>query len=336
MKQFLDLSELDDATIRRLLELASILEKAPRSDVLHGRVLGLLFLNPSLRTLSSMQAGMAQLGGSSFVISPGHGTWELETRVGAVMDGLAAEHVREAIPVLSQYCDALGVRSFAAGKDLAADLSDSAMRTMAELCPIPFVNLESAITHPCQSLADWKTLDDLGVPRRGGRFVLSWAYHPNPLPLAVAASALTMAAMRGMSVTVLRPDGFGLPSSVMERARRAASEAGGSVRETDERDGAMEGAHVLYAKSWGSPEFYGRPADEAPLRARHRDWCVDEPWFRAAADGCRFMHCLPVRRNVKVTDAVLDGPRSAVLPQAANRLHVQKALMLEMMQEVAQ
>src|SRR5436190_7244098 len=131
----MDLSELDVATISRLLALAARLEKEPRSDALRGRVLGLLFMNPSVRTLSSMQAGMAQLGGSSFVVTPGQGSWELETRDGGVMDGTAAEHVREAIPVLSQYCDVLGVRSFAKGSDLATDLSDSVMRRIADLCP---------------------------------------------------------------------------------------------------------------------------------------------------------------------------------------------------------
>ena len=318
-----------------MLARAGALERHPTGDALRGRVVGLVFMNPSVRTLASMQSGIAQLGGASFVITPGQSSWRMEHRDGTVMDGDAAEHVREAIPVLASYSDLLAVRCFAGKTDLAADLADVTMCAMADLSPVPFINLESASSHPCQALADWKTLDDLAIPRGGGRFVLSWAYHPNPLPLAVAASALTMAAMRGMDVTVLRPEGFGLPSSVMERARGAASAAGGSVRETDARDEAMEGAHVLYAKSWASPEFYGRPEDEAPLRASHRGWCVDEPWFHAAAEGCRFMHCLPVRRNVKVTDAVLDGPRSAVLPQAANRLHVQKALMVEMMQEVA-
>ncbi len=334
MKRFLDLADLSPDRTEAVLARAAELERRPRVEVLRGRVVGLLFMNPSLRTLASMESGVAQLGGSSFVITPGQSSWRLESRPGAVMDGDAAEHVREAIPVLASYADLLGVRCFAEGKDLEQDLADPLIRTMADLCPVPFVNLESAISHPCQALADWKTLEDLAVPRRGGKFVLSWVYHPRPLPLAVAVSAMNMAALRGMSVTVLRPEGYDLPPSVMERARRLAAASGGSVETTADRDAAMAGAHVLYAKSWGAPAFYGRPEEEAPLRRRHRDWCVDEPWFRAAAKGARFMHCLPVRRNVKVTDAVLDGPRSAVLIQAANRLHVQKALMLEMLEEV--
>ena len=335
MQRFLDLGDLAPRRLETVLADAREMERRPLGNELRGCTVGLLFMNPSVRTLASMQAGVAQLGGSSFVITPGQGSWRIEHRDGVVMDGDAAEHVREAIPVLGSYADLLGVRCFAEGRDLEHDLADTTMRAIADLSPVPFLNLESAISHPCQALADWKTLDDLGIPRDGGRLVLSWAYHPKPLPLAVAASALTMAAMRGMKVTVLRPDGFELPPSVMDRARRIAAGTGGVVRETADRDAAMDGAHVLYAKSWASPAFYGRPEEEAPLRERHRDWCVDEPWFRAAAPKASFMHCLPVRRNVKVTDAVLDGPRSAVLVQAANRLHVQKALLIEMMREGA-
>ncbi|MFN7973177.1 MAG: acetylornithine carbamoyltransferase [Acidobacteriota bacterium] len=276
MKKILDLADLSDEAI------ASILAGVPRgAEPLRGKVLGLLFLDPSLRTLASMQAAMAQLGGSSFVVTPGQGTWKLEMKDGAVMDGDAAEHVREAIAVLSQYADVLGVRCFARAESLEEDLLDVAMTRMAALSSVPFVNLESAVSHPCQALADWKTLDDVGVPRHG-RIVLSWAYHPRPLPYAVPASVLTMAARRGMQVCVLRPEGFALPAPLMERARAIAAASGGRVLETGDRREAMEGAHVLYAKSWCAPSLYGRPSEEAALRAPHRDWCVRESWFSGA------------------------------------------------------
>ncbi len=331
MTRVLTLDDLDDRVLAGLLAAARQFEMAPRSRALAGRVLGLLFLNPSLRTLASMQAAMAQLGGSAFVVTAGQGSWQLETRRGVVMDGDAAEHIREAIPVLSRYCDVLGVRCFAAGRDLDQDLADPVIAEVAALCPVPLLNLESSMAHPCQSLADWKTLDDLGVPANGGRFVLSWAGHPKALPLAVPVSTLLMAARRGMDVTVLRPDGFGLPAPVMAGAARLAAAAGGSVRETKDREEALEGCHVLYAKSWTAPAFYGRPAEEREHRRRQGDWCVSEAWFRGAARGARFMHCLPVRRNVVVADEVLDGPRSVVVRQAGNRLHVQKALLLHLL-----
>src|SRR5262249_11809274 len=286
--------------------------------------------NPSLRTLASFQSGMARLGGSSFVITPGQGTWQLETRVGAVMNGAAAEHVREGIPALASYCDALGIRAFADGKDLQSDLSDTTFRAMADLIDKPLISLESAVNHPCQALADWKTLDDLGVSRRG-RFVLSWAYHPRALPLAVPAAALHMAAMRGMDVVVLRPDGFALPPEIMNKTRWAAAQSGGSLRETSDRDDALTGADVIYAKEWGSTTYYGDAQGDARLRGELTDWCVRNNWFTRAAADCRLMHCLPVRRNTAVADEVLDGPRSVVQREAFNRLVVQMAVLYHML-----
>jgi N-acetylornithine carbamoyltransferase len=336
LKGFLDLADLGREEISDLLALAGRLERRPEPRALAGKILALLFFNPSLRTLASFQAGMARLGGSSFVISPGQGTWILETRDGAVMDGAAAEHVREAIPVLAGYADALGIRSFAGGADLAADLADSTFLSLAGVCPVPLINLESAINHPCQALADWKTMDDLGIPARGGRFVLSWAWHPKPLPLAVPAAAVHMAALRGMDVTVLRPEGFGLPAPVMERAFQAAALSGGSVRETADRGEALEGAHVLYAKSWAAPLHYGNAEAEAQFRAGLRGWCVGEDWFANAAPDCRFMHCLPVRRNVVAKDEVLDGPRSVVVHEARNRMWAQMAVLYRLLKEVEQ
>ncbi|MGH8203026.1 MAG: N-acetylornithine carbamoyltransferase, partial [Steroidobacteraceae bacterium] len=197
MNGFLDLAALGHDGTVDLLGLASCLAERPEPAALAGRTLGLVFFNPSLRTLASMQVAMSQLGGSSFVITPGSGSWDLETRDGVVMNGKAAEHIREAIPVLASYCDALGVRAFAEGRDLATDLAEPVFRQIASLCDKPLVNLESAMNHPCQALADWKTLDDLGVPRRG-KFVLSWASHPKALPLAVPAAVSHMAALRGM------------------------------------------------------------------------------------------------------------------------------------------
>ena len=326
MNRFVSLSELPREEVLDLLALAGRLERQPDPQALAGRVLALLFFNPSLRTLASFQSAMARLGGSSFVISPGQGSWQLETRTGVVMNEAAAEHVREAVPVLASYADALGIRAFAGGRDLAADLADVAFRAMAAVCPVPLINLESAIDHPCQALADWKTMDDLVVPRHG-RFVLSWANHPKPLPLAVPAAALHMAALRGMEVVVARPHGYGLPAPLMERARAVAELAGGSVRETNDPGEAMVGAQIVYAKSWGSPELYGDAQAEAIRRRALAGWCVDEHWFDEAAPECRFMHCLPVRRNVVVSDAVLDGPRSVVVQEARNRMWVQMAVL---------
>jgi N-acetylornithine carbamoyltransferase len=330
VKRFLDLADFDRAEITDLLSLAQSLKDAPPRQPLAGKVLGLVFLNPSLRTLASFQSAMARLGGASFVITPGQGTWQIESRPNAVMDGAAAEHIREGIPVLASYSDALGVRAFAEGKNLGDDLGESLFRMIEGLCGVPLINLESAMNHPCQALADWRTLDELAVPQRG-KFVLSWSYHPRALPLAVPAAIVHMAAMRGMDVVVARPEGFALPREVMDKARDAARRSGGSVAETADRRSALEGAHVLYAKEWGSTAHYGDAHADAQLRAGLKDWCVREDWFTGASPGARLMHCLPVRRNVSVADEVLDGPRAAVRLEAHNRLIVQTAVLYRML-----
>ncbi len=330
MKNFLDLADFERDEIVDLLALAQRLQDHPEPQALAGRILGLVFFNPSLRTLASMQAGMARLGGQSFVITPGSGTWQLETRLGVTMNAAAAEHIREGLPVLASYCDALGVRAFADGQDLAADLAEHTFGEITRLCSKPLINLESAANHPCQALADWKTLDDTGIARQG-KFVLSWANHPRALPLAVPAATVHMAAQRGMEVVVLRPEGFALPQAIMDKARRAATAAGGSVSETADRTTAMAGAQVVYAKEWGATSHYGDAEADARLRAGLSDWMVREDWFKNAAEDCQLMHCLPVRRNVAVADHVLDGPRSRVLQQAHNRLVVQMAVLYRLL-----
>ena len=326
MKRFLDLADFSREEILDLLALARHLEQHPEPRALAGKILGLVFFNPSLRTLASFQVGMMKLGGSSFVITPGQGTWQLESRLGAVMNGAAAEHVSEGLPVLASYADALGIRAFAEGKDLRHDLAETNFKAMASVVEKPLINLESAVNHPCQALADWKTLDDIAVPQRA-KFVLSWANHPRVTPIAVPAATVHMAAQRGMEVVVLRPEGFALPPEIMDKARAAAAASGGSVRETQDRSEALAGAHVLYAKEWGSTTHYGDSAGDAALRANLADWCVREDWFTGAAADCKFMHCLPVRRNVAVADEVLDGPRSIVLREAHNRLTAQMAVL---------
>jgi len=331
MKAFNDLADFSNEEIRALLDLAERLDHHPEPDALRGKVLSLLFLSPSLRTLASFQAAMTRLGGGSFVISPEMSIHGLETRPGIVMDGAAAEHIREAVPVIASYGDAIGIRAFAQRKNIEDDIADTEFAALTKLVDTPYINMESAIGHPCQNLADWKTMDDFDIPATGGKFVLSWAYHPMALPLAVPASSLYTAARRGMDVTVLRPEGFALPDAIMHKSRQAAEAAGGSVSETDNREEAMEGAHVIYAKSWSSTAHYGDKAADQKLRSDLTDWCVDDAWFSNARDECRFMHCLPVRRGVVVSEAVLDSARSIVIPEARNRMLAQMAVLHQML-----
>ena len=227
MKAFNDIADFSIEELQTLISLANRLDVTPEPDALKGKVLSLLFLSPSLRTLASFQAAMTRLGGGSYVISPEMSIHGIESRPGIVMDGKAAEHIREAVPVIASYGDAIGIRAFAERKNLQHDIDEVEFSSLTELFDTPYINMESAMNHPCQNLADWKTLDNLGVPAHGGKFVLSWAYHPMALPLAVPSSTLQMAAMRGMDVTVVRPEGFALPEGLMNKSREAANASGG-------------------------------------------------------------------------------------------------------------
>lgn len=327
MKNFCDLSDLKKGEYEELLELANELERHPRAQALQGKVLALLFLNPSLRTLTSCQASMTRLGGGTFVVSPEMSIHGLETRSGIVMDGAAAEHIREAVPAIASYADVIGIRALASRDDLETDLSDSVFAELGSLCDIPLINLESAIKHPCQALADWKTLNDLDIPTKKGKLVFSWVYHPEALPLSVPADTLYMAAKRGMDVTVLRPDEFAIPELLIKRARAAAQHSGGKITETSDRVGGMESADVLYAGSWAATQHYGNKIADQKARDKNANWCVDETWFKPAKKSCGFMHCLPVRRGVEVEDNILDGPRSFVVKQARNRMWAQMAIL---------
>ncbi len=331
MNFFNDLADFSVAEIRELITLARRLDDNPEPRALEGKVLSLLFLSPSLRTLISFQSAMARLGGGTFVISPEMSIHGLESRSGIVMDGVAAEHIREAVPVIASYGDAIGIRAFAKRENLDDDLADREFRELTSLVDTPYINMESAINHPCQSLADWKTMDDLGIPANGGKFVLSWTWHPQPMPFAVPAATVHMAALRGMDITVLRPEGFELPDAIMDKARQASAMSGGSVMESDDRSSAMQDCQVLYVNSWASAQHYGNRRAEDKIKPELEDWCVDEPWFENANCDSRFMHCLPVRRGVTVTDRILDGPRSVIIAEARNRMLVQMALLHQML-----
>ncbi len=331
MNFFNDLADFSIDEIKELIALSRRLDEKPEPQALEGKVLALLFLSPSLRTLISFQSAMQRMGGGTFVVSPEMSIHGIESRSGIVMDGVAAEHIREAVPVIASYGDAIGIRAFAKRENLDDDLSDREFHELTSLVDTPYINMESAINHPCQSLADWKTLDDLDIPTNNGKFVLSWTWHPNPLPFAIPAATVHMAALRGMDVTVLRPEGYELPAAIMDKARQAAEISGGTVTETDDRASAMQDCQVLYVNSWTSAHHYGDKRSEDKIKPELHNWCVDESWFDKSSNECRFMHCLPVRRGVTVTDHILDGQRSVVIAEAHNRMLVQMALLHHML-----
>jgi len=314
-----------------LLDEAQALKRDPLRDELRGKSIGLLFFNPSLRTRSSMDIGAYQLGGHALTLDVGTGTWKLEHREGKVMDGDAAEHIKDAAQVLSRYVQALAVRSFPERLSWGEDRRDPIIRAFARWADVPVINMESTLHHPCQALADAMTIRERLGETRGAPIVISWAYHPKALPMAVPNSILIEAAKHGMDVRLAHPEGWELDPEIMQSARSLAAAAGGDVRVYHELDRALPGARVVYAKSWGSIRNYRHAESEerakAPLRTK---WRISMDHM-AQTDAGIFMHCLPVRRGVVVDDAVLDSERNAAYDEAENRLHVQKALMLRLM-----
>ena len=326
-RDFLSTEEWSPEAIDGLLALAARVKRGEVSGGLEKKVLAMMFLDPSLRTRSSMETAMFLHGGHALVLEPGKGSWTLETEPGAVMDGTGVEHLIDAARVLGRYADALAVRSFPKGTDWSVERQDAIIRNFARYCDKPVINLESVRRHPCQGLADALTLQErLGEPR-GRKFVLQWAWHPKPLPTAVPVSAALAAAHLGMDIHIAHPEGFELDADDMRAIRALAETRGGTVQTTGDRTAALAGADAVYVKSWGALSRFGRPEEERVLRAPHREWRMTDPGRSIV------MHCLPVRRNVEIDDAVLDGPQSAVYDQAENRLHVQRALLLELLRQ---
>ncbi|HEX8773196.1 MAG TPA: N-acetylornithine carbamoyltransferase [Pyrinomonadaceae bacterium] len=330
-RDFLTTAEWTRAELEALIESARVFKRGDDgSRPLSGRSVALVFFNPSLRTRASMQVGAYELGGNAVVLEPGGTSWTLEHREGQVMDGDKTEHVAEFVRVLGRYCVAIGVRTFAALKDWEEERRDPVLHAFARYSDVPVINLESAMHHPCQSLADMMTVrEKLGAGRK--RVVLTWAWHPKPLPMAVPNSFALCAAQMGHELVVAHPKGYELDDELMSEIERHATESGGSLSLTNEMDEAFDGAEVVYAKSWGSRRFYGQPEKDLLERARYRKrWIVDEEKMARTSDAI-FMHCLPVRRNVIVTDGVIDSKRSVVIDEAENRLHIQKAIMARLL-----
>jgi N-acetylornithine carbamoyltransferase len=318
-------------------QLDQVIESALRfkngddtSKPLAGKSVALVFFNPSLRTRASMQVGIYELGGNAVVLEPGGTSWTLEHRDSAVMDGDKTEHVAEFVRVLERYCVAIGVRTFAALKNLPEERTDPVLNAFARYASVPIINLESAMHHPCQSLADMLTIrEKLGVGKK--RVVLTWAWHPKPLPMAVPNSFALAAVQMGHDLVIAHPQGYELDEELMETSRQIAATAGGSLEITNDINAGFSGAEVIYAKSWGAKQFYGNTNQDIAARAPYRrQWIVDKEKM-SRTNNAIFMHCLPVRRNVIVTDEVIDSAASVVIDEAENRLHVQKAIMAKLL-----
>lgn len=334
MRHFLTTEDWTREELQALLDAARAFRANPFSDALARRSLAFVFFNPSMRTRSSFQVGAHQLGGHSVVLEPGASSWPIEARSGVVMDGDAEEHAREVVPILSRYFDMIGVRSFPKFKNWADDLTDPVLSAFAEYASVPVINMET-IVHPCQELAMMMALQDRLGDTDGRKFTLSWVPHPRPLNTAVANSALLMAAKFGFDVTIAVPDeAYRLDERFMSAAQKSADANGRSITMTTDLDAAYDGANVVYAKSWGAIPYFGRWDEESALRekAGAARFMVDEAKMARTNDGV-VSHCLPMRRNVKIADAVADSDRFLGVTEAENRLHVQKAVMARLAAE---
>jgi N-acetylornithine carbamoyltransferase len=330
LRHFLTTQDLSRAEIESLLQAAAALKRSPLGDALKGRTVALLFMNPSMRTRTSFEIGTWQLGGHAVVLAPGKDAWGIEFTPGVVMDGDAEEHVAEVARVLSRYCDLIGVRAFPKFVDWKVDREDLVIKAFARHATVPVMNLET-ITHPCQELAHALTMREHLGELKGKKYVLTWTYHPKPLNTAVANSALLIATRLGLDVTLLCPTpDYLLDPRYMTLGAQNAAESGGSLKVTHDVEEAYRGAHMVYAKSWGALPFFGRWEQEKPLREKYAHFIVDEKKM-ALTDRGLFSHCLPLRRNVKATDAVMDSPQCVAIDEAENRLHVQKAVMTQLL-----
>ncbi|MEE4218789.1 MAG: N-acetylornithine carbamoyltransferase [Xanthomonadales bacterium] len=326
MQHFLSTIDWSRGELDELLKAAADLKQDPIRDSMKGKSIALLFLNPSMRTRTSFELGMQQLGGIAIVLQPGKDAWGVEFEPGAIMDGDAEEHIAEVAGVLSRYCDLIGIRAFPLFKDWSRDREDRVIRTLAKYSSVPVINMET-IVHPCQEMALMLTLKErLGVVKNR-KFLLTWTWHPRPLNTAVANSALLIASKFGMDVTLLCPEeAYRLDPQFENAATQFSRDNGGSFEVTHDIEAAYTGADVVYAKSWGALPFYGRPEDEWERRKNYRHFIVDEEKM-AMTNSALFSHCLPLRRNVKATDGVMDADYCVAIDEAENRLHVQKAIM---------
>lgn len=284
------------------------------------RTIMLVFFNSSLRTRLSSQKAATNLGMNPIVLNIGQESWKLETELGVVMDGDKGEHLREAIPVMASYCDIIGVRSFAGLKDREYDYSETVLSQFIEYSGKPVISLESATVHPCQAFADLITIDEFKKKARP-KVVLSWAPHPKALPQAVPNSFAEWMNAADVDFVITNPEGYDLDPNF----------AGDAIVEHDQMK-ALEGADFVYAKNWSCPGV-NNPDDYGKILSKDPSWTIDAKHM-AVTDNAFFMHCLPVRRNVIVSDEVIDSPQSIVIPEAANREISAQVVMKRMLESL--
>ena len=315
MKSFFHVGDIGD--LGKALEEARQVKATPFAwkDLGRNKTIMLIFFNSSLRTRLSSQKAALNLGMDPIVLNIGAESWKLETRMGVVMDSDKSEHLLEAIPVIGSYCDIIGVRSFAGLTDRDFDYSETILNQFVEYSGRPVISLESATVHPCQAFADLITIEEYRRKPRP-KVVLTWAPHPKALPQAVPNSFAEWMNAADVDFVITHPEGYELDPRLV-----------GNARVEYDQMKALEGADFVYAKNWSSLSEYGK------VLSMDRSWTVDAAHM-AVTDDAFFMHCLPVRRNMIVSDEVIDSPRSIVIPEAANRVVSAQVVMKRMLEDM--
>ncbi len=315
MKHFTSVKDVTN--ISALVEESLLLKQQPYAfkHLGENKVLGLIFMNPSLRTRLSTQRAAINLGMNVIVMDINKEGWKLESREGAVMDGEAAEHVKDAVAVMGQYCDIIGIRSFPSLENKEEDYAEKVLNQFIQYAGVPIVSLESTTLHPLQSLADLVTIQEYKRTPKP-KVVLTWAPHPKALPQAVPNSFSEWMCHADVDLVITHPEGYELDEKYTWNAKI----------EYDQKK-AFEGAEFIYAKNWSSYKQYGK------ILSKDRSWTVSADKMKLT-NQAYFMHCLPVRRNVVVDDEVIDSPQSIVIKQAANRLWAAQAVLKKILENL--
>ena len=320
MRSFFNVEDIGD--LKKALQEAKEVKANPYGYKHLGtnKTIMIVFFNSSLRTRLSTQKAALNLGMSPIVLNIGQDSWKLETELGVVMDSDKSEHLREAIPVIGSYCDIIGVRSFAGLTDRDYDYNETILKQFIEYSGKPVISLESATVHPCQAFADLITIDEYRKSERP-KVVMTWAPHPRALPQAVPNSFAQWMCAADVDFVIAQPEGYELDPKYTAGARI----------EYDQMK-ALEGADFVYAKNWSCPGVTD-PSKYGQILSKDMGWTVDAKHM-AVTNNAYFMHCLPVRRNMIVSDEVIDAPTSLVIPEAANRVVSAQVVMKKMLEEL--
>ncbi len=326
MKSFINTKDWTKKDLQEILDYSIYLKKNRFNNTLKNKSVALLFFNPSMRTRTSFEIGIKEMNGFAVVLQPGQDAWPIEFSLGSIMDSDSEEHIIEVAKVLSEYCDLIAIRSFPKFKSINDDIKDDVIKKFEEFATVPIINMET-ITHPCQELAHILTLQENFGDLSNKNYLLTWTYHPRALNTAVANSSIMIASKFGMNIKLLCPnEHYILHDEYLNEAKNNCKSNNTSFQITHDIESAYKDADIVYAKSWGAINFYQKQNEEKKMRDQYKNFIVDTNKM-SYTNNAKFSHCLPLRRNIKATDEVMDSSYCIAVQEASNRIHVQKSIM---------